>query len=152
MHCLNLMAKASLTNNFFTLHNDWRGMNLSLCMDPAPVQLDAIMGYTNAVQEMLVYSSEDLLKLLPALPKELEEGSVRAFRYMNGTIDMSWDLRRNRLEVRLEAIREHEVWLQLSKAFSGYRMVCRECEAEKRDDLYKIKMSKNGCLKITSEI
>lgn len=79
IECLNNMAKTSLTNNFFSLHNDWRGMNVSLCMDPAPVQLDAVVGYVNAIQEMLVYSSEELVKLLPALSDELKKGSVKNF-------------------------------------------------------------------------
>lgn len=148
MQCLALMAKSSLTNNFFTLHNDWRGMNISLCMDPAPVQLDAIMGYTNAVQEMLVYSSEDLLKLLPALPKQLEEGSIKSFRYMNGTIGMSWDTKRNRFEAKLQAIRAHEIRLQLPNEFSGYTISCCSSEAETCGEFYKVKMAKDGIVRI----
>ena len=61
------------------LHNDWRGMSMTLDMDPAPVQLDAALGYVNAVQEMLVYASEDLLKLLPALPERLKKGRIQGF-------------------------------------------------------------------------
>lgn len=151
MQCLNLMAKSCLTNNFFTLHNDWRGMNLSLCMDPAPVQLDAIMGYTNAVQEMLIYSSEDLLKLLPAMPQELSAGNINSFRYMNGTISMSWDVEHNRFEAHLQAIRDHEVWLQLPEEFSGYEIVREDCIMEEAEGLYRIRLHENECITICSK-
>lgn len=70
MNCLDNLAKSCLTNNFFTLHNDWRGMNISLTMDPAPVQMDANLGYVNAVQEMLMYAAPGYLALLPGAGRE----------------------------------------------------------------------------------
>ena len=65
LECLDKMAQSCLTNSFFTLHNDWRGMNISLSMDPAPVQLDAIMGYVNAIQEMLLHPQAICLNCCP---------------------------------------------------------------------------------------
>ncbi|MBQ9765548.1 MAG: glycoside hydrolase N-terminal domain-containing protein [Lachnospiraceae bacterium] len=120
MECLDNMAKSSLTNNFFTLHNDWRGMNISLCMDPAPVQLDAIMGYVNAVQEMVLYSSEDFIKLLPAIPEELAAGSIKNFRYVNGYISMRWNKAKNKFRAEIESIRKHKISVKLPKAFGDF--------------------------------
>ena len=67
-------------------------MNISLNMDPAPVQLDAIMGYVNAVQEMLLYAAPGYIALLPALEERLYQGSLKNFRYSDGKIAMEWDV------------------------------------------------------------
>ena len=115
--CLDNMAKSCLLSNFFTLHNDWRGMSVTLDMDPAPVQLDAALGYVNAVQEMLVYVSEDLIKLLPALPSRLKKGSVRDFQYPNGSISMQWDLEAQSFHVTLKAARPHTIRVALPSFF-----------------------------------
>ena len=119
--CLDNLAKSCLLPNFFTLHNDWRGMSMTLDMDPAPVQLDAALGYVNAVQEMLVYASEDLLKLLPALPERLKKGRIQDFQYPNGSISMYWDLESRRFRVCLKASRPHRVRVSLPKAFGPIR-------------------------------
>lgn len=115
--CLDNMAKSCLLSNFFTLHNDWRGMSVTLDMDPAPVQLDAALGYVNAVQEMLVYVSEDLVRLLPALPKRLKKGSLWDFQYPGGSISMKWDLESRSFRVCLKAARPHSIRLSLPDAF-----------------------------------
>jgi alpha-L-fucosidase 2 len=51
------LSRSSLLPNFFTLHNDWRGMSVSMNMPTVPVHLDASLGWVNAVQEMLVQVS-----------------------------------------------------------------------------------------------
>lgn len=109
MECLDNMAKSSLLNNFFTLHNDWRGMNISLNMDPAPVQLDAIMGYVNAVQEMLLYAAPGYIALLPALEERIYVGKIRNFRYCDGLLSMKWDVNAGLFEGKLVPVRPHRV-------------------------------------------
>lgn len=51
LECLDILSRASLLPNLFTLHDDWRGMGLSMNMATAPVQLDANLGWVNAIQE-----------------------------------------------------------------------------------------------------
>lgn len=109
MECLDNMARSSLLNNFFTVHNDWRGMNISLNMDPAPVQLDAVMGYVNAVQEMLLYAAPGYVALLPALEERLYVGKVENFRYCDGLLSMKWDVNAGIFEGRLTPVRPHRV-------------------------------------------
>ena len=113
--CLDNMAKSCLLSNFFTLHNDWRGMSITLDMDPAPVQLDAALGYVNAVQEMVMYSSENLVKILPALPKRLEKGMVKNFQYPGGSISMDWDKEKNRFHICMKAARPHTIRVAVPK-------------------------------------
>lgn len=113
MECLDNMVRSSLLNNFFTLHNDWRGMNISLNMDPAPVQLDAIMGYVNAVQEMLLYASPGYIALLPALEERLYTGELKNFRYSDGLLSMKWNRQKKEFECRITPLRPHKVQVVL---------------------------------------
>lgn len=113
MECLDHMARSSLLHNFFTLHNDWRGMNISLNMDPAPVQLDAIMGYVNAIQEMLLYAAPGYIALLPALEERLFIGQIKNFRYSDGFLDMKWNRQENYFECWVTPLRPHKVQIVL---------------------------------------
>jgi len=147
MQCLNNIAKSALTNNFFTLHNDWRKMNISLCIDP-PIQLDAIMGYVNALQEMVMYVSEDLVKLLPALSEELQKGSIKDFRYVDGCIDMVWDMEQKNFAATLTSLREHDMYIQLPSELGEYQFLMEDCHIFKEGELYKLHMGEKGKLLI----
>lgn len=119
LECLDILNKTCLLNNFFTLHNDWRGMGLTLEKGSfAPVQLDAVMGIAAAIQEMLLYAGEDFLKLLPALPGRFFRGSVKALRFCTGTVSMEWDTAKPAFHALLQAERETKVQLFLPEAFS----------------------------------
>ncbi|MBQ8137804.1 MAG: glycoside hydrolase N-terminal domain-containing protein [Clostridia bacterium] len=150
MDCLNKMAQSCLTNSFFTLHNDWRGMNITLNMDPAPVQLDAIMGYVNAVQEMLVYASGNLLKLLPALPAVLSRGEIRSFRYPDGLIDMLWDLPEKTFRASITAIRDHTVLVSMPKGFSAFLLNGKRWSAGE-NGLFDLSLAEGQTAEITVE-
>ena len=147
MQCLNNLAKSAMVNNLFTLHNDWRKMNISLAMDP-PIQLDAVMGYVNALQEMLLYTTNDFMKLLPALPKVLSQGSVKKFRYVNGYVDMTWDIDKNEFVASLKAIRDHEMYIQLPEFFNNYQFINEDCSVTREKSLYHVKMKKSSWLEI----
>jgi len=56
-----------------------------------PFQIDGNLGGTAGIANMLVQDRNGALKLLPALPKEFQEGYVKGLRIKNGkTIDISW--------------------------------------------------------------
>lgn len=101
---LNILCKACLTSSFFTLHNDWRKMGLTLDMseefgDTAPVQLDANMGIIGAVQEMLLYHEDSYLRLLPAIPKKWRNGGFTDFHIKEGRISCEWDIDRKYINI-----------------------------------------------------
>jgi len=72
-----LLTRSSLPNLF------------SLC--GKALQVDANLGATSAIAEMLLQSQEAEIRLLPALPAEWGSGSVVGLRARGGfTVDMTW--------------------------------------------------------------
>ena len=109
LECLNVLAQSCLVNNFFTLHNDWRGMGICMDSQTAPVQLDANLGWINAVQEMLMYVSPSVVKILPALPGKWKQGEVMDLCFTTGKISFSWDTEEKVFFGKIEAQRETEI-------------------------------------------
>jgi len=118
LECMDLMAQSGILNNFYTLHNDWRDMGVSLNMREAPIQMDANMGWINAVQEMLLYNSPSLIKLLPALPKRWSSGKVTDWCWMGGAVSFTWS--EASFEAEFTANRDTETNVKLPKLFDRY--------------------------------
>jgi alpha-L-fucosidase 2 len=118
--CLDILSRACLLNNFFTLHNDWRSMGVCMNMQEAPIQMDANLGWINAVQEMLLYSSPEHVKLLPALPTKWNEGTVERLRYGYGTLSFIWNREEGCLSADIYAERDGELTLTLPDFGSAY--------------------------------
>ncbi|MHB1152877.1 MAG: glycosyl hydrolase family 95 catalytic domain-containing protein [Eubacteriales bacterium] len=87
---IDLLAKGCLLDNFYTLHNDWRHMGVSLDINVAPVQLDALMGAVNAVQELAARYADGTLYILPAPDKRLRGISVRGLRFPGGMVSFKY--------------------------------------------------------------
>ncbi|OUS76698.1 alpha-L-fucosidase [Paenibacillus sp. MY03] len=104
LECLDILGRSCVMNNLMTLHNDWRGMGIGVDMDWTPVQLDANMGWTAAVQEMLLFSVPGELHLLPALPSRWIRGSAGPLLSRGGVqCELDWDRGEQRLDVTLRA-------------------------------------------------
>ncbi|QGQ99169.1 glycoside hydrolase family 95 protein [Paenibacillus psychroresistens] len=102
IECLDILSRSCLLNNFYTLSNDWRGMGIGMDMGWAPFQIDANMGWSAAIQEMLVFSVPGTISILPAIPKRWRKGSAGPLLARGGIeILLSWDQRAGTIDVEL---------------------------------------------------
>ena len=118
--CITMVTKVCLMTNLLTLHNDYRDMGITT--DPAhmgdgdpnfaPVQLDALMGCVNAVQEMLAFVSPTRVHLLPACPAAWKTGKT-TLHIFGGTLTMEWDLSARKGRAVLRAQRDLSVTVRL---------------------------------------
>lgn len=95
LNALELITRSTLGANGFTYHNDWRGMGVTMDIrkgrHPA-FQVEANMGWTAAILEMMVFCDGRVLKVLPALPTRWTKGRIGAIRCRGGySISIQWD-------------------------------------------------------------
>ncbi|TXK83805.1 glycosyl hydrolase family 95 catalytic domain-containing protein [Paenibacillus sp. N3.4] len=102
--CLETLSRSCVMNNLITLHNDWRSMGIGVDMDWAPVQIDANMGWTSAIQEMLLFSIPGELYILPALPTRWKKGTAGPLLARGGVeCTLDWDESEERLDISLRS-------------------------------------------------
>ena len=110
LDCLDILSRSCLLSNFFTLHNDWRDMGLTINAHPhAPVQLDALMGAVNAIQEVLLRIDGSKLMLLPACPDRFSIGEFTNWSIPAGRISLSWNKTERHLSLSILATTDSEV-------------------------------------------
>ena len=115
LETLDLMARSCLGQNLFTYHNDWRRMGTTMDMPGLPpVQLDANMGLTAAVFEMLVFSLPGIIKFLPALPKRWAKGSIQGVLCRGQVIvSVEWDVKAKQFQATLKSAVAQTVTIKL---------------------------------------
>lgn len=102
VECLDLMCRAMVMNNFMTVHNDWRKMGIGMNFQLSPVQLDANMGLTAAINEMLLQSYDDKILILPALSKRFTKGKVTNLLTRQGVaVSLEWNFEDKQIKVEL---------------------------------------------------
>ncbi|HZG87822.1 glycosyl hydrolase family 95 catalytic domain-containing protein [Paenibacillus sp.] len=155
VEAIDLLARSCLIGNLFTLHNDWREMGVSMNKAQAPVQLDANLGVTNAVQEMLLYVSPRVVRLMPAVPERWSRGEAAGFRFCEGTVSFRWDRGEGRFEAELTAERAAEFTLLLPETFDAYRVSGEAgtsvAAVPNRSAAYRISMQPGRTLRIRAE-
>ena len=115
--CLETLMQTCVGRNLFTYHNDYRGSGVT--MDwffgySTPFQIDANMGITAAVYEMLLQSSPGRIKLLPAVPAQLASGKVSGLRTRAGVaVDLEWRLDPFEVRATFTSSRDQIVTVQL---------------------------------------
>ncbi|WP_036717816.1 glycosyl hydrolase family 95 catalytic domain-containing protein [Paenibacillus harenae] len=145
LECLDILSRSSLLPNLFTLHNDWRGMGVSMNMPTAPVQLDANMGWVNAVQEQLLQVSRDFVKLLPALPSRWKKGRLAGWRFHTGRVSVEWDREAGYFRAELTADRDTEVIVKLPDWAQGCAIGGGEVRPSALgDSAYALRMKKGA--------
>jgi alpha-L-fucosidase 2 len=115
IECFDLIARSCLGVNLFTYHNDWRGQGITIHDGKiAPFQIDANMGLTAAVQEMLLFSTPGRIAILPALPQRWKTGRITGLKaHGDITVSIDWDQSAGSAKVRLKSTRDQTIRLAL---------------------------------------
>jgi alpha-L-fucosidase 2 len=111
LDCMDLLSRSCLGINFLTYHNDYRRQGVTLYEGGMPpYQIDANMGLTSAVFEMLVFSLPGMVKLLPALPRRWAKGSVDGLLCRGGLqLSMQWNRTARTVRLMLRSERAQTV-------------------------------------------
>jgi len=97
-------------------------MGVSMTKAQAPVRLDANLGLTNAVQEMLLYVSPGIVRLMPAVPERWSRGEAAGFRFCEGTVNFRWNRDEGWFKAEIIAERAAEFTLLLPELFGAYQL------------------------------
>lgn len=138
MHNLRtLMEHGYVTRTLNTVHYPYR----VFCPD--------LLGAMPAmILEMLVYSDEGFIKLLPAVPEDLKKGAVEGvWLYTFAKIErMEWDMAQGAASVRLASVVNQEVEISFPE---GYRKVCIDGEETlPKGNGFKLEMRKDEVVKL----
>ncbi len=126
VRCFDLLCRTCVGNNLFTYHNDSRSMGITLRVifgRSKPYQIDANMGLTAAIMEMLLTSRPDgTLLIAQALPADWRAGRLETVATRCGCLcSMAW--RDGVIETTIHATdtRELRVVLPRGYAWEGKR-------------------------------
>ena len=126
LQALEYLAQSCLMSNLLTAHNDWRFQGLSLFWDnvnmPRLFMIDAILGTTAAIAEMLLQSHGDLIRILPALPDTWHNGRVTGLKARGGfEVDIEWNKNSPTL-VRIKSALGKPCHLKLGRGKGDWRI------------------------------
>ena len=112
--CLTNAVRGCAINNLVLVDKDWRGMGICGSGVWTPIQLHANMVFANVIQQMLMYSVNNDICILPALPKEWTTVAFDDFLAQNGVlVSVNLDGEKGVLVVKLESKKEAAVTLHL---------------------------------------
>ncbi len=115
------MVRSMSMQNLVFATNDWRGMGIGKEDSWATYSLEGNMGVTNAMQEMILQSTDSTIFVLPALPKDFERGSIDGFLTRTGAeISLTWNSRRGTANIKLKSRKAVTVNVKLPSG-SGYK-------------------------------
>lgn len=112
--CLTNVIRGCAMNNLVFVDKDWRGMGICGSGVWTPVQIHANMIFANDVQQMLLYSKKNVVKIFPALPSDWKQVEFSGLLTENGVaVSVKADATKCTLKIRLESKKEAIVDLVL---------------------------------------
>jgi alpha-L-fucosidase 2 len=125
-------------------------MGIGLEMEWAPFQIDANMGWSAAVQEMLLFSVPGKISVLPALPEKWSKGSVSGLMARGGiTVSISWNTKESKVHVTLCSIGKKQT-VELSLPYGGQRKIQVSLETGKPQSFFISEKSRRETREIIS--
>ncbi len=127
VRCFDLLCRTCVGSNLFTYHNDSRNMGMTLRVifgRSKPYQIDANMGLTAAIMEMLLSSRPDgTLLVAQALPSDWRSGRLATVATRCGCLcALEW--RDDVIEVTVDATDTREIRVVLP---CGYQWEGQRC-------------------------
>jgi len=115
-------------SNLVFAETDWRGMGAGKVDTWASYTIEPNMGLTSAIQEMLVQSDSNTVKILPAIPHSLQEGSISGFLTRAGVeiMDLSWNMKKGNVVAKLKAKKATKINVQLPKGVKRFKQIGSE--------------------------
>jgi len=99
------------------------GLTIGAIGGSALFQIDASLGFSAAVLEMLVFSKPGLIRLLPALPRKWTSGRATGIACRGGiTLDLEWDQAKRRVSAVLTSRTDQQVQIKLPPGFKTARL------------------------------
>jgi alpha-L-fucosidase 2 len=129
---LNIMVQTNVTDNLLITCNDWKGSGkgLSWFAGTKVYQIEASICTVASISEMIFQDRRGLLRFLPALPKQWNEGYVTGLRARGGfEVDIEW--RDNRLHTaRITSLRANRCRLKVFGTVKRPRITCSGSEID----------------------
>jgi alpha-L-fucosidase 2 len=125
LECLDLLVRACAGANLMLSCHDRRAMGLTIggIGGSAPFQIDASLGFSAAVLEMLAFSKPGLIRLLPAVPKTWPSGRATGMLCRGAiTLDLEWDAPKRRVIATLTSRTDQDVQIKLPPGFKCARI------------------------------
>ncbi len=140
--CLANIVRGCSMNNLVFVDKDWRGMGICGSGVWTPVQLHANMVFAHAIQQMLMYSSGDVVKIFPALPKDWKRARFQNFVASNGVfVSCDYNGVKNSLKISLETKKERPLILHLPDV--AKRLVSCNLDTKPKGRVVEIQLQAN---------
>ncbi|MCH5152116.1 MAG: glycoside hydrolase N-terminal domain-containing protein [Clostridiales bacterium] len=112
--CLTNAARGCVINNLAFVDKDWRGMGICGSGVWTPIQLHVNLVFGHVVQQMLMYSRGDVIKIFPAISPDWKYVRFEGLLAENGVaVSVSMDGDKGTLSVKLDSKKETFVNLML---------------------------------------
>ncbi|MCH5156771.1 MAG: glycoside hydrolase N-terminal domain-containing protein [Clostridiales bacterium] len=112
--CLTSAVRGCMMNNLAFVDKDWRNMGVCGSGTEVPIQLNVNMTFTHVVQQMLMYSSGEIVRIFPAIPDGWSNIKFSQFVAENNVVVSAiQDSDKGRLTVKLESKKEAHIHLYL---------------------------------------
>lgn len=121
------LVRCMAMNNLVIASSDWRGMGIAGSDIWAGYTLEGNAGLTAALQEMVVQSKPDSIKLLPSLPDGFPKGEMTGLQTRTGAeVTINWDTKRGVVIAKIKSRKAKKINLTLPRGAKKFKSVGEE--------------------------